>query len=147
MYFKGIRSLPHKKIASFSWLLIMNRSYIYIYSPKAALTKQFFPSISDIIKAKMHVTPNFTALVTGHGKTRAYLHRFKLLESPTCPCGKEEQTTDHLIYRCILLKQPRETLKRETSKQGNWPTTKQDLINIHLKQFIKFTNSIDFNIL
>ena len=116
-------------------------------SQKAALTKQFFPSISDIIKAKMHVTPNFTALVTGHGKTRAYLHRFKLLESPTCPCGKEEQTTDHLICRCILLKQPRETLKRETSKQGTWPTTKQDLINKHLKQFMKFTNSTDFNIL
>jgi primosomal protein N' len=59
-------------------------------SPKAALTKQFFPSIADTINAKMHVTPNFTALVTGHGKTRAYLHWFKLIESPTCPCGKEE---------------------------------------------------------
>jgi hypothetical protein len=30
------------------------------------------------------------------------------------PAEKEEQTTDHLIYRCILLQQPRETLKRET---------------------------------
>jgi hypothetical protein len=83
-------------------------------SPKAALTKQFFPNISDRIKTKIKVTPNFTSLVTGHGNTRAYLHRFKLLESPTCPCGKEEQTTDYLIYRCTLLQQPRETLKRET---------------------------------
>jgi hypothetical protein len=95
----------------------------------------------------MHVTPNFTVLVTGHGKTRAYLHRFKPLESPTCPCGKEEQTTDHLIYRCILLQQPREKLKRETSKQGTWPTNKQDLINKQLKQFMRFKNSIDFDIL
>ena len=116
-------------------------------SPKAALTKQFFPSISDRIKAKIQATPNFTALVTGHGKTRSYLHRFKLLESPTCPCGKEEQTTDHLIYRCILLQQPRETLKRETTKQGIWPTDKQELINKHLKQFMKFTKSVDFDIL
>jgi len=114
-------------------------------SPKAALTKQFFPSISDRIKAKIKVTPNFTAIVTGHGKTRAYLHRFKLLESATCPCGTEEQTTDHLIYRCILLQQPRETLKRETSKQGIWPINKQELITKHLKQFMKFTNSIDFD--
>jgi hypothetical protein len=83
---------------------------------KAALTKQFFTSISDRIKAKIKVTHNFTALVTGHGKTRAYLHRFKLQESETCPCGKEEQTTDHLLYRCILLQQPMETLKRETKK-------------------------------
>jgi hypothetical protein len=63
--------------------------YIYIYigqkawegTPKAALTKQFFPNISDRLKAKIKVTTNFTSLITGHGKTRAYLHRFKLMES------------------------------------------------------------------
>ena len=70
---------------------------------------------------------------------------FKLLESATCPCGTEEQTTDLLIYRCNLLQQPRETLKKETSKQGIWPIKKQELITKHLKQFIKFTNSIDFD--
>jgi hypothetical protein len=63
------------------------------------------------------VTHNFAALVTGHGKTKAYLNRFKLQERVICPCGKEEQTTDHLIYRCILLQQPRETLERETKKK------------------------------
>jgi hypothetical protein len=68
-----------------------------------------------------------------------------LLESPTCPCGKEEQTTDHLIYRCILLQQPRETLETETSKKGIWPINKQELIAKHLKPFLKFTNSIDFD--
>jgi hypothetical protein len=101
--------------------------YIYIYigwqkawegSPKAALTKQLFPNISDRLKTKIKVTPNVTAPVTGHGKTRAYLHRFKLLESATCLCGKEEQTTDHMIYRCILLQQLRETLKRETKNES-----------------------------
>ena len=116
-------------------------------NPKAVLTKQFFPNISDRIRAKLQVTTNFTALVTGHGKTRAYLHRFKLMESPTCPCGKEEQTTDHLVHRCILLQKSRETLKGETSKQGSWPTNKQELISKHLKKFTKFTNSIDFEIL
>jgi hypothetical protein len=40
-------------------------------SPTAALTKQFFPNISDRIRTKIKVPPNFTALVTGHGKTRA----------------------------------------------------------------------------
>ena len=113
--------------------------------PKGRPAKQFFPSISDRIKAKIKITPNFTALVTGHGKTRAYLHRFKLLESATCPGGKEEQTTDYLLYRCILLQQPRETLKRETSKQGIWPINKQELITKHLKKFMKFTNSNDFD--
>ena len=55
-------------------------------SPKAAQTKQFYPSITDRLKLKIHITTNFTAMVSGHGKTRNYLHRFKLLESATCPC-------------------------------------------------------------
>ena len=66
-----------------------------------------------------HVTSNFTAIVTGHGKTRAYLHRFKLLESAKCPCNKGDQTTDHLLYHCTLLQYPREILKKETLKCGN----------------------------
>ena len=49
------------------------------------------------------------------------------------------------IYIYILLQQPRETLKWETSKQGIWPINKQELITRHLKQFMKFTNSIDFD--
>jgi hypothetical protein len=48
-------------------------------------------------------------------------------------------------HRCILLQQLRETLKRETSKKGIWPISKQELIAIHLKQFLKFANSIDFD--
>jgi hypothetical protein len=73
------------------------------------------------------------------------MHRFKLLESSTCPCGKEEQTQDHLIYRCTLLQQSTETLKKEISKKGTWPINKQDLIDKHLTKFVKFANSMGFN--
>ena len=82
--------------------------------------------------------------VTGHGKTRAYLHRFKLLESATCLCNKGDQTTDHLLYHCTLLQYPREILKKETLRHGTWPLSKHDLITKHSKSFLKFTNSIDF---
>ena len=83
-------------------------------SSQAAQTKQFFPSISVRLKSKINVTSNFTAMVTGHGKPRAYLHRFKLLESATCPCNKGDQTTDHLLYYCTLLQHQRETQERNT---------------------------------
>jgi ribonuclease HI len=64
---------------------------------KAAITKQIFPNVRDRVKLDINVNPNFTAIVTGHGKTRAYLHRFKILENATCPCNKRDQTIDHLI--------------------------------------------------
>jgi hypothetical protein len=86
---------------------------------KGSPKKQLFPSISDRPKLKIDVTSNFTAVVTGHGKSRAYLHRFKLLESATCPCNKGDQTTEHLLYLCTLLQNQREILKKEIIKHRN----------------------------
>jgi hypothetical protein len=80
-------------------------------------------------------------MVTGHEKTRAYLNRFKLMESATCPCNKGDQTMDHLLYQCNLFQHQREILKKETLKHGSWPISKNGLIIKHLKSFLKFTNS------
>jgi len=41
-------------------------------------TKQFLPNIKERLnKKRLKLIPNFTAIVTAHGKTKAYLHRFK----------------------------------------------------------------------
>ena len=65
--------------------------------------KEFFPDVAERLQTKINLTQNLTSIVTGHGKTKAYLHRFKIIENPTCPCGKGDQTTDHLIFECELL--------------------------------------------
>jgi len=39
------------------------------------------------IHAYIYIYTYFTALVTSHGKTKSYLHRFKITDSPHCPCG------------------------------------------------------------
>jgi len=82
---------------------------------KAGITKEFFPTVHDRQKLKKDITPVLTAMVTGHGKTRAYLHRFKTLEHANCPCGK----VDHLIYQCSILHTQRELLKSNVLKSGN----------------------------
>ena len=43
-------------------------------------------------------------MITGHGKIRSYLLRFGLTDNPMCPCEEEEQTTDHLIFHCKILR-------------------------------------------
>jgi hypothetical protein len=43
------------------------------------------------------LSPNFTAIVRAHGKTKAYLYRFKIIESPICPCNGGNHTVDHLL--------------------------------------------------
>jgi len=57
---------------------------------KAAITKQFFPNVQDRVKLNINVNADFTAMVTGHGKTRVYLHRFKIIENATCPCNNQK---------------------------------------------------------
>ena len=48
-------------------------------------------------------------LRTGHNRLNSHMHRkLKLAPSPTCPCGQEEQTTEHVQQRCPLHKATRE---------------------------------------
>ena len=93
----------------------------------------------------INTNQNFTAMATGHGKTRAYLHRFKIIENATCPCNKADQTMDHLLNQCTLLQTQRELLRNNILKSGKWPVSKEELITKHLKSFLIFTKSIDFD--
>jgi hypothetical protein len=111
----------------------------------AAITKEFFPNVRDRLNMKISINPNITALVTEHGRTSAYCHRFRLIDNATCPCNKEDQTVDHLIYWCTLLHTNRELLRVNVQQSGNWPASKQELITKHLKSFLTFTKSINFN--
>jgi ribonuclease HI len=112
---------------------------------KAAITKEFFPNVRDRLKMNISINPNFTAMVTGHGRTRAYLHRFRLIDSAMCPCNKEEQTADHLIHQCTLLHTNRELLRKSVQQSGNWPASKEELITKHLKSFLIFTKCVNFD--
>jgi len=109
----------------------------------APVTKQIFPNVRERINLSINVNPNFTAMVTGHGKTRAYLHRFKMVESATYPCNKEDQTLDHILNKCILHQTQRDLFKGTVLKSGSWPVSKEELITKHLKSFLTFTKSIN----
>jgi len=50
---------------------------------KGKAMKDFFPDVAERLKMKINLTQNLTAIVTGHGKTRAYLQRFKIIENAT----------------------------------------------------------------
>lgn len=69
-------------------------------SNKGLVTKAFFPTVAQRLKIKLQVSPELTTMITGHGKLRSYLNRFKIIDEPTCPCNDGEQTSDHLIFSC-----------------------------------------------
>ena len=48
-------------------------------------------------------------LRTGHNRLNSHMHsKLKLASSPSCPCGQEDQTTEHVLQRCPLYKATRE---------------------------------------
>jgi hypothetical protein len=84
-------------------------------------------------------------MVTAHGKkTKAYLHCFKIIQSPECVRTHGDQATDRLIFGCEMLEKEREKLIAYTSKEDDWPVRKCELVNRYLKQFTMFADSIDF---
>jgi hypothetical protein len=61
-----------------------------------------------------------------------------------CPCKHGVQRVDHLTFQCNGLKNEREILKNSVLKEGGWPASKSELTNRNMKQFIRYTNSMDF---
>jgi len=94
---------------------------------KGSITKQFFPNIKERLQKRIKLTLNFTAIVTAHGKTKPYLHKFKIIDSPDCPCETGNQTVDHPIYGCKKLQKEREALISYIAKQDAWPKEKVNL--------------------
>ena len=110
-----------------------------------AACRSFFPVLDRRLKMKIPVTPEFTAIVTGHGKTRSYPHRFKMIDNPTCTCNEGHQTPDHLIYECkLLLAQRSSLIKHIMIRGGVWPSTHNELVTTYLNAFAKFIKAIDF---
>jgi hypothetical protein len=56
---------------------------------KGAICRSFFPAIEQGLKLRIPVTPEFTAIISSHGKTKAYFNRFKLTDNPMCPAMRE----------------------------------------------------------
>ena len=89
----------------------------WITSHKAAETKQYFPSVRDRLGTKLTLTAKLEAVLTGHGKTRAYLYRFTLRDDARRTCGQNNQTVNHLLFQWEKTRTQREVLKHQISQQ------------------------------
>jgi len=59
------------------------------------------------VTTKIKLTPNFMAIVTAHGKTKAYLHRFKIIVS-RMTLWRREPNCGPPLYDCTKLQRERE---------------------------------------
>jgi len=99
----------------------------------------------DRIRTKLNVTPKLTAVLSGHGKTNAYLHRFNLREDAKCKCNKGDQKMDHILFQCVETRKQRELIKLQLRKQKMWPANKLELITKRRKVFSEYIETIYFD--
>jgi ribonuclease HI len=88
-----------------------------------------------------------TQLRTNHIPLQAYLHRFKLADSPTCPhCQEHPETVTHYLFHCAKHAVHRTQLKRELglgTRQLDWGILNERKSLPALFRFIKSTNRFD----
>jgi hypothetical protein len=116
----------------------------WIESPSGLLTKKFLPNIPARLEKKWLRCDYFsTQFLTGHGAFNAYLHRFKLRDSPDCPCGEDLQTSEHLLWECPLLDEERATLNESLQLEDEGPPTHADMVSsvTNLRAFEQFCRS------
>jgi len=117
-YINGLMSESYNKIPKIVVMKDLEEESVkkwqrkWTQTTKRRTTKEYFPEVAERLKMKLQLTQHFTAIVSGHGKTRDYLQRFKTIEEPTCPCGKGDQTADRTMYACERLTKETDRLKK-----------------------------------
>ncbi|CAF4950830.1 unnamed protein product [Pieris macdunnoughi] len=76
----------------------------YKNEPTGKITKMFLPDAiaAHKITRSIKFSSALTQILTGHGGFSAYLHRFKLKESPECVCGHAEEDVPHILFDCLV---------------------------------------------
>jgi len=70
------------------------------------------------MKNIIHLSAEFTSMVTGHGLTTSNVHSFKIIPNSTCLFGlKEGQTNNSIILNCTQKKMRDESYEMSQFEQ------------------------------
>jgi hypothetical protein len=100
--------------------------------------KQFIPNVQDRIKIK--ISPNFATMVTGHGETMTYFHRFKIMEQASME--KNNRTS---VLSMHITPYTKNNQRIKVLKIGNRPASKEELTKEHLKYSSHAQIQLTFN--
>jgi len=110
---------------------------------KGSTTNEYFPTVTERLQTKINFTQNLTIIATSPGNIKSYLHRFRIIEAPDCPCGNGNQIVEKILFECGILQEETERLIAAVAKTDNWPIKKGTLIKRHYKAFARFTKTMD----
>jgi hypothetical protein len=91
-------------------------------SKNGKITREFFSTVHDRLNNK-HFIPNFklTQVITEHGDSNFYLHRFKIKTTDRCRCGLAADTFCHRMFECISYAGKRDKFETNVRRNHSWP--------------------------
>ena len=98
-------------------------------STTGSSTRALLPTLQDVRRFVTSTSTSFelTQFLSGHCFHRAYLHRFKLTTSASCPCGADVQDVNHLVTSCPRFEDVTSDYRRQCDVKGVGPL---DLANV-----------------
>lgn len=91
-------------------------------STKERWTFGFFPSVRDRMLIPLQLDHYAIQIVSRHGDFNSKLNSFKLIESPLCLCGENDETAEHFLYSCIRNDENRRKMIETLIEDGcPWP--------------------------
>ncbi|VVC36609.1 Hypothetical protein CINCED_3A021797 [Cinara cedri] len=82
-------------------------------SEKGRWTHSMIPKVKRRLEVPLEVDHCVTQFLTGNGDFNAKLNSFALRGSGACRCGTENETVDHVLFRCPELTLVRDQLIRD----------------------------------
>jgi hypothetical protein len=114
-------------------------------SEKGRWTYRIFPSVRFRLGIQPDLDHFGVQFLTGHGDFNAKLRHFGLVRSERCRCMREEETVEHVLFRCELVSEERSELRRKICPGGEaWPCDLHLLVatRSNYQGLIKFARAV-----
>lgn len=69
---------------------------------------------------KRRALATYTWMRTGKGPQRQWLHRIQKATNPSCPCGEQVQSGEHIVWDCELHDTERRRNRIHQTRTGEW---------------------------
>jgi len=89
---------------------------------KGRWTFTFIPNVRTRITTPLPFDHYYSQIISGHGDFNFKLNGFRLTEDPSCRCGWQEDSAEHLLNSCPLVENYRIILRTKMENLGyTWP--------------------------
>lgn len=114
-------------------------------SDKGRWTYRIFPQVRFRLRIRPELDHFGVQFLSGHGDFNAKLKQLGLVPCGRCRCREGEETVDHVLYECRLLKEDRDRLRGSLGvAEEGWPCDPGEFVRTraNYSALVRFAKSV-----